>query len=118
MSNDAAKQALIDAITSGRVQPTTIVFGDNVQHKIEKVEAGGIGIQIVHGKEEKGESLYPREGDYKAVVEWLDRQKQKEGIDYLAAANYNRSEMCRKLSEIFGWEVSQNSLRKAEEQKK
>ena len=99
------------------------VAGDYVQHKevqyeIGNVENGGIGIQIVHGKEDEGNSLYPRKGDYAGVLAWLERQKEKEHIDYYAASGYNRSKMCRKLSEIFGWEVSENSLRKAEEKQK
>ena len=58
-------------------------------------------------------SVYPRQGDYISLVEWLEEQKAK-GIDYYAAAGYNRSKMCRQLSDILGWEVDQNSLRKAE----
>jgi len=60
---------------------------------------------------------YPRPRDYKAVVEWLEKKKQR-GEDYLAGSNYNRSEMCRKLSKIFGWEVDENSLQKAQNRKK
>ena len=100
----------------------TIIYvtGDNVQHKevqyeIGNVENGGIGIQIIHGKEEESTSIYPRKNDYAGVLAWLERQKEKEHIDYYQASGQNRSKMCRKLSEIFGWEVSENSLRKAEE---
>ena len=66
------------------------------------------------GAGEHVSTLYPSAGDYKEVVQWLEKKKQK-GEDMSAGANYNRSKMCRKLSEIFGWEVSENSLRKAEE---
>ncbi len=57
---------------------------------------------------------YPRENDYRALVEWLEAQKSK-GIDYYAAAGMNRSKMCRELSDILGWTIDQNSLRKAQE---
>ena len=36
-------------------------------------------------------------------------------IDYYQACGQNRSKMCSKLSEIFGWEVSENSLLKHEQ---
>ena len=39
-------------------------------------------------------------------------------IDYYQACGQNRSKMCSKLSEIFGWEVSENSLRIHEIDKK
>jgi len=100
------------------------VAGDYVQHKevqyeIGNVENGGIGIQINHGAgEPSSESLYPKKGDYAGVLAWLARQKEKEHIDYYLASGQNRSKMCRKLSDIFGWEVSENSLRKAEEAQK
>ena len=57
---------------------------------------------------------YPKEGEYQQVVIWLEQQKAK-GVDYYAAAGMNRSKMCRQLSEILGWEVDQNSLRKAQQ---
>lgn len=62
-------------------------------------------------------SRYPREKDYQGVAIWLDQQKKK-GVDFYAAAGYNRSEMCRKLSKLFDWDVKENSLRKAQEELK
>ena len=97
------------------------VAGDYVQHKevtyeIGNVENGGIGIQINHGVgEASSESLYPKKGDYAGVLAWLARQKEKEHLDYYVASGQNRSKMCRKLSEIFGWEVDESGIRKAEE---
>lgn len=48
MSTDELKQQIIDAITSGRIQATTINIGDHIQHQhnIGTVEAGGVGVQI------------------------------------------------------------------------
>lgn len=57
---------------------------------------------------------FPGENDYVALLAWLEDQKAK-GIDYYAAANMNRSKMCRQLSNILGWTVDQNSLRKAQQ---
>ena len=62
---------------------------------------------------EEAESLYPRKGKYAETVVWLEEQKKK-GVDFYAAAGYNRTEMCRKLTKVFGWEVNENHLRKAE----
>ncbi len=99
------------------------VAGDYVQHKevhyeIGNVEAGGIGFQINHGASDTEESIYPKKGDYAGVLAWLARQKEKEHIDYYQASGQNRSKMCRKLSEIFGWEVDESGIRKAEERQK
>ncbi len=51
MNSDELQQQIINAITNGKIQATTINIGDHVEHmhvhRIEKVEAGGIGIQIV-----------------------------------------------------------------------
>lgn len=57
MNNEDIKRQIVEAITNGTLQPTTIILGDNVKHKIENVEAGGIGIQIVEAHEEKTPSL-------------------------------------------------------------
>ena len=57
--------------------------------------------------------LMPKEGDYSALVKWLEIEKQN-GNDYLADADFNRSKMCRNLLNIIGWEPNQDSLRKAQ----
>lgn len=112
------QKQVLEALTSGRLKPTNVIMGDYVEHKIENVEAGGIGFQIIHGKEDEEDSPYPKRGDYAGVLAWLETQKKREGIDYFVAAGRNRSEMCRKLTKIFGWEVSSNSLQKLENRKK
>ena len=61
------------------------------------------------GAGEHVSTLYPSAGDYKAVVQWLEKKKQK-GEDMYAGANYNRTKMCANLSKLFGWEVNPNSL--------
>ena len=62
-------------------------------------------------------TMYPSAGDYKAVVQWLEKKKQK-GEDLYAGSNYNRTKMCTMLSKIFGWEVNPNSLLKHEQLQK
>ena len=62
---------------------------------------------------DEAESVYPRKGKYAETVVWLEEQKKK-GVDFYAAAGYNRTEMCRKLTKVFGWDVNENHLRKAE----
>ena len=56
---------------------------------------------------------FPLKDNYSEVIRWLEQQKEL-GNDYYAEANYNRTAMCRRLSDIFGWIVDQNSLRKAQ----
>lgn len=65
--------------------------------------------------EERREPLHttPYENDYVAVAQWLEVQK-RDGIDWYKLNNNNRTAMCRQLSNIFGWTVDQNSLRKAQ----
>lgn len=48
MNDEDIKKQLLEALTSGKLQPTTIILGDNVQNKIENVEPGGIGVQNVY----------------------------------------------------------------------
>ena len=57
------------------------------------------------------ESGLPPEGNYVAVVTWL-QEKKAEGRDYFQEAGKNRAKMCRTLSDIFKWEVDSNSLGK------
>jgi hypothetical protein len=64
-------------------------------------------------EEADGAERRPRENDYAALVAWLEVEKAQ-GRDYFADAGMNRSRMCRDLSDILGWIVDQNSLRKAQ----
>lgn len=72
-------------------------------------------ITYTNGDGDTIESIYPQKNKYVQVVQWLEKQ-QSQGIDHYAAAGYNRSNMCRQLTKIFGWEVNENSLRKAQEE--
>ena len=65
--------------------------------------------------QEKGEPKaysLPQKGKYDQLVKWLEQEKQN-GKDHYAEANFNRSQLCRNLLKIIGWEPNQDSLRKA-----
>lgn len=49
MNREELQKQFMDILAAGKIQPTTIIFGDNVQNKIEKVEAGGV-VNIAGGK--------------------------------------------------------------------
>lgn len=83
----------------------------NVEHMHVSIDKDA-NLQIAN-IEQVEKIVYPREGDYRAVAAWLEEERQK-GNDYYADANMNRSKMCRELSHIFGWIVSENSLQKAQ----
>lgn len=55
----------------------------------------------------------PHENNYTEVVEWLAAEKAA-GRDWYKDNNNNRSAMCKAISDIIGWTVDQNSLRKAQ----
>ena len=62
MNREELQKQFMDILASGRIQPATIIFGDNVQNKIEKVEAGGV-VNITGGKmdewdDRRGSALY------------------------------------------------------------
>ena len=82
----------------------------HIDHQVNNY-TGGTGDHVSNN------TVYPRAGDYNAVVQWLEAKKQK-GEDYYAGSNFNRSEMCRKLTKIFGWEVDESGIRKAQERMK
>ena len=79
----------------------------------ERARPLNYSLQVQLAGADEAESVYPQKGKYAKTVEWLAEQKKK-GVDFYAASGYNRSEMCRKLTKIFGWEVNENHLRKAE----
>jgi len=58
------------------------------------------------------EERMPNENNYKEVVDWLAEEKAA-GRDWYKMNDNNRSAMCRQISNIVGWVVDQNSLRKA-----
>ncbi len=110
MSNEDIKREIIEALKNGTLQPTTIVLGDNVQHqhKIEKVEAGGIGIQIVEAP--SSALTRPQEGDYNAVREYIELRKEKDSVFKEYCKRHNRKQICERLSDEFGWLVDAHHL--------
>ena len=77
MSKEEMQQQILDAISSGKIQVTNINFGDHVehQHKIDKVEAGGVGFQFFEAA--KMDIPRPKENDYNAVREYIEARKEQ-----------------------------------------
>lgn len=109
MTNEDVRQLIIEALASGKLQPTTIVLGDNVQHqhRIENVEAGGIGFQIIEAA--KPSIVRPREGDYNAVREYVEQRKKQDEVFKNYCLKHTRKQLCHFLSDEFGWEVDDHS---------
>lgn len=110
MSTDALKQQIIDAIASGKIQATTINIGDHIehQHNIGKVEAGGIGVQIM----QPGASslAHPKENDYNGVREYIEQRKAQDAVFKTYCKSHTRREVCARLSDEFGWTVDAHHL--------
>jgi len=110
MSTDELKQQIIDALASGKIQATTINIGDHVehQHRIDKVEAGGIGFQIF----EAGSNSIPRpkENDYNAVREYIEKRKEKDEVFKNFCKGHTRKQLCEFLTAEFGWHVDDHHL--------
>lgn len=123
MSKEEMQQQILDAITSGKIQVTNINFGDHVehQHKIEKVEAGGVGFQIFGASktdmpQPKQESSVnnilpiPPKGKYTKVREYIAErcrfdQEFKHYVD-----THTRVDLCKRLTNEFGWDVDEHHL--------
>ena len=110
-------QTTIETMKQEQPLPTIYNYGtltyiaeqNNDIHDNQNVYVGG----EPESHQQSDISSQPSEGDYQAVVAWLEKEK-KQGTDHYAEAGFNRSKMCRNLSDIFGWIVDQNSLRKAQ----
>ena len=72
-----------------------------------------VGKQITQQQQVEHSSILPQKNDYVAVLRWLKIEKAN-GHDYYKEAGQNRAQMCRTLSNILGWTVDANSLRKAQ----
>ncbi len=110
MSTDDLKQQIIDALASGKIQATTINIGDHVehQHNIGKVEAGGIGFQII--EPHKQTLQRPSENNYNAVREYIDKRKETDEVFKAFCKSHTRKQVCEFLSMEFGWHVDAHHL--------
>ena len=110
MSTDELKQQIIDALASGKIQATTINIGDRVehQHNVGKVEAGGIGFQIVESS--KNTLLRPKENDYNGVREYIENRKEQDEVFKDFCKSHTRKQVCDFLSMEFGWTVQSHHL--------
>ena len=91
-------------------QPQTVVYNYGTYNDIHDNPQATI---YTAPQEKVPETIIPQEGDYSALVRWLELEKLK-GNDHYADADYNRTKLCRNLLKIIGWEPDQNSLRKAQ----
>lgn len=110
MSTDALKQQILEALASGKIQATTINIGDHVehQHNVEKVEAGGIGFQIIEST--KSTLPRPKENDYNAVREYIEKRKEQDEVFKTFCKSHTRKQVCEFLTMEFGWEVDAHHL--------
>lgn len=77
MKQEDIQKALESLGKSGITIAGDIVFEKNVEHEICNVESGGIGIQIIHGKDTK---LTTSDKDIKSVIEELMKLQNSEGV--------------------------------------
>ncbi len=96
--------------TMAKEKPQTIVYNYGTYNDIHDNPNSTI---YAAPQDAAKNTLIPKEGDYTALVKWLEIEKSN-GNDYYAEADFNRSQMCRNLLKIIGWEPNQDSLRKAQ----
>lgn len=110
MNTDELKQQIIDALAAGKIHATTINIGDHIehQHNIGKVEAGGVGVQIVEAA--KSNLQRPRENDYNAVREYIEKRKDTDSVFKNFCKSHTRKQVCDFLSDEFGWTVDAHHL--------
>lgn len=108
MSKEDITRQIVDALASGKLQPATIIIGDQVKNKIENVEAGGIGIQIV--EQTPSTLARPRAGDYNGVREYIEARKEQDHVFKQYCKTRNRTQICERLSDEFGWTVDPHNL--------
>lgn len=114
MNNEDIKRQIVEALTNGTLQPTTIILGDQVQHQhqqnmhIDKVEAGGIGFQVL---EPSANALRrPKEGNYNGVREYIEERKKIDDVFKEYCKSHSRKDLCARLSDEFGWFVDPHHL--------
>lgn len=102
----SAMQTQFTQIIGQQYQNCQVINGNSITNNY-------YGKESAEEEVRSSESMYPRKGKYQEVLEWLEKKKLK-GEDLYAGCGNNRSALCRKLSKIFGWEVDESGLRKAE----
>ena len=55
---------------------------------------------------------FPREGDYNAVREYVEERKKYDSVFLQYCKTHNRTQLCNRLTEEFGWEVKVDSYGK------
>lgn len=110
MSTEDIKRQIVEAIANGKIQATTINIGDHVehQHNIGKVEAGGIGFQIIEST--KTSLPRPKESDYNGVREYIEKRKEQDDVFKEFCKSHTRKQVCEFLTMEFGWHVDAHNL--------
>ena len=57
-----------------------------------------------------GQMAFPAEGDYNSVRAYVDQRKQHDEVFKRYCNTHKRSELCKRLSDEFGWVVDAHSL--------
>ena len=126
MTKDELQKQVLEALSTGKLHPTTIIMGDNVQNKIEKVESGGV-VNITGGQMEEqaqegmfheepapAEKTYtppiPQERKYSQVREYIWERKKYDQEFKQFCDTHSLRDLCTKLTREFGWFVDENSL--------
>jgi hypothetical protein len=107
MKKECTPQTVIN-VAGNYIAEQNIDIHDNTHCTIYATEAP----QATQEKGEPKAYSLPQKGKYDQLVKWLEQEKQN-GKDHYAEANFNRSQLCRNLLKIIGWEPNQDSLRKA-----
>lgn len=55
---------------------------------------------------------YPREGDYNSVREYVEERKKYDPIFLDYCKSHNRTQLCERLTDEFGWNVNVDSYGK------
>ena len=58
------------------------------------------------------QNIYPEQGDYNAVREYVERRKVQDDVFKIYCKNHTRRELCDRLTDEFGWVVDANSYGK------
>ena len=107
MKKESTPQTVIN-VAGNYIAEQNIDIHDNTHCTIYATEAP----QATQEKGEPKAYSLPQKGKYDQLVKWLEQEKEN-GKDHYAEANFNRSQLCRNLLKIIGWEPNQDSLRKA-----
>lgn len=68
--------------------------------------------QSIYAPVMSAQMIYPSEGDYNAVREYVENRKQNDDIFKNYCVSHSRKQLCARLSDEFGWVVDEKSYGK------